>query len=400
MSELRRAAASPPDDSTAPANPLTATARILVVKLADLGDALTVTPCLRALRSRYPRAQIDVLTTPIGASILDGLDSIDRTIVFDKHRFDRVSAALRPSAIASALRLAAGLGSQRYDAVLLCHHLTTRWGTLKYAALVLASGAPRRIGLDNGRGWFLTERVADGGYGARHEVDYWRALAERLDARLDTANLEIALAAEAEDAAARLLDDLTDPIVVVHPGGGTFSVARRWPVERFAAVADRLASDGASVVVVGGRDEVELAAALVARCRSPIRDVSGLTTPKVLAAVLRRACLFVGNDSGVMHMAVAVGTPVVAVFGLSNHRAWGPYGAATWSVDSVPDPAASPVPTRGGIVVRRELPCSPCFYRGHALGLRYGCATRHCLTGLDPDPVLAAARKVLASRCG
>jgi heptosyltransferase-2 len=92
----------------------------------------------------------------------------------------------------------------------------------------------------------------------------------------------------------------------------------------------------------------------------------------------------VGNDSGPMHIAVAVGTPVVAVFGPSNKEAWGPYS-----------PPGKPNINK---VVARDLPCMPCFYRAHSLGLRKGCGPRPCLTGLQVDPVLAACDAVLDGR--
>src|SRR5579859_3819897 len=129
--------------------------RILVVKLATLGDLLTSTPALRALRVRFPAAHIGVLTTPASAPALRGLDSFDEVITFDKFAFDRPSDALR--SLPGALGLAARLRGGGWDTLVLLHHLTTPFGIAKYAALSLGSGARRRFGLDNGRGrWFLT----------------------------------------------------------------------------------------------------------------------------------------------------------------------------------------------------------------------------------------------------
>ena len=88
-----------------------------------------------------------------------------------------------------------------------------------------------------------------------------------------------------------------------------------------------------------------------------------------------------GNDAGLMHLAVAVGTPTVAIFGLSNFKAWGPY--------------TGDVPGKRATVVHLDLPCMPCFYRGHLLGTPEGCATRDCLAQLGVDPVAVAARRML-----
>src|SRR5262245_5512453 len=136
--------------------------RILVVKLATLGDLLTATPALRALRTTYPDAHIAVLATPGHASALRGLDSVDSVITFDKYAFDKPADAARN--LAQAASLAARLRGGGWDALVLLHHLTTRFGIAKYAALALGSGAPVRAGIDNGRGWFLTRRAPDLGF--------------------------------------------------------------------------------------------------------------------------------------------------------------------------------------------------------------------------------------------
>src|ERR1700687_5468585 len=146
--------------------------RILVVRLASLGDLLITTPALRALRASFPDAHIGVLTTPASAPALRGLDTYDEVITFDKFAFDRPTDALH--SLPAALRLAAELRAGDWQTLVLLHHLTTPFGIAKYAALSLGSGARRRVGLDNGRGrWFLTESAVDRGFGWHHEVDYW-----------------------------------------------------------------------------------------------------------------------------------------------------------------------------------------------------------------------------------
>jgi hypothetical protein len=107
-----------------------------------------------------------------------GSTSVDEVIPFEKALFDRPLAA--PRSAPAALALARQIRGGAWDALVLFHHLTTPFGVAKYAALAVASGAPVRAGLDNGRGWFLTRRVRDDGFGARHEVDYWLAVAEAL----------------------------------------------------------------------------------------------------------------------------------------------------------------------------------------------------------------------------
>jgi ADP-heptose:LPS heptosyltransferase len=171
----------------------------------------------------------------------------------------------------------------------------------------------------------------------------------------------------------------TQDTVALHPGTGSYSPARRWPPERFAAVASALISDGLTPVVVAGPGEEDLAHEVMGAIEGWAALLSGTPTPRHLAALLARCRLFVGNDSGVMHVAVAAAVPVVAVFGPSNHRAWGPYDPGTLS-------------TR---VVRADIPCSPCLYRGQSLGLRNGCGDSQCLGVVHPEAVIHAARDLL-----
>jgi lipopolysaccharide heptosyltransferase II len=372
--------------------------KLLVVKLSDVGDLLTATPALRALRDRYPSAQIDVLAPARSMEVLSGLSSVDRLIPFEKSLYDSILGAVRPGALAAAVRLGLRLRRERYDCVVLLHHLVTAWGGAKYAALLLATGSPRRVGIDDGsgRGWFLTERAADAGFGAQHEVDYWLGVAVLLGAQASRPRLEVALNDADLAAGRRLLVEEHWPTVAIYPGSGAYSVARRWPAARFAAVADALAARlGARIVLVGSADEAGLGTSIAGSMAAPALDLIGQTTLKQLGAVLGRCDLLVGNDGGVMHLATAVDTRVVAVFGPSNPLAWGPYGYAEW--DSHGQHAATK-----HLVVRAHVqrgPCAsgPCMYNGRTAGNRRGCPARECLMGVTPPTVIAAAEWQLSA---
>jgi heptosyltransferase-2 len=356
--------------------------RILVVKLATLGDVLTMTPTLRALRAGFPRAHIGVLTTPGGAPTLRGLDSYDEVITFDKFAFDRPRDAWR--SLPAALDLARDLRAGRWDTLLLLHHLTTAFGIAKYAALSLGSGAARRVGLENGRGrWFLTDGALDQGFGWRHEVDYALSVAEVLGARHPgVPRLELDVAPGDQAWAVANLPE-TDCVLLV-PGSGAFSRARRWAPARFAEVGHTLwTRHGLKPVVLGGvaEDEQALARQVVARLGSPARMAPAAPSPQALGALVRRCRLVVANDGGVVHVATAVGTPVVAVFGPSNADAWGPY----------------PVGERRHQVVREQLACAPCIHRGHSFGTPQGCPARTCLALVEAPAVVEAAERALGS---
>ncbi len=351
--------------------------KILVVKLADIGDLLTAVPALKALRAGLPEAGITLLAPPHSAPVLEGSPWVDRIITFEKHRFDSPRGLLSPGNWVELGRLAWQLRRCRFDWVVLMHHLITGWGVLKFALLSLAA-APRRLGLDDGRGWFLTHRLPDPGYGGLHEVECWLRLVGVLGISPVDRRIEVPIGDLDRVWARQALADLgAHPPVAVAPGTGAFSPARRWPPDRFAAAATRLADRfGIGVVLVGGPDNRAEAEVFRAHYRGPLVDLVGRTTIRQAAAVLAGCKLFLGNDGGLMHLAAAVGTPVVAVFGPSNHRAWGP-----WRPDR-PELAR---------VVRTwlTLPCQPCLYVGNELGRRWGCDSLACLQTIQVEDLLA-----------
>ncbi|HEV7663180.1 MAG TPA: glycosyltransferase family 9 protein [Chloroflexota bacterium] len=357
--------------------------RVLVVKLATLGDLLTITPALRALRTSFPSAHVGVLTTPGGKTALHGLDTVDEVLTFDKFAFDRPADAAR--SLPRAVQLAGELRAADWDTLVLLHHLTTAFGTAKYAALSLGSGAPRRVGLDNGRGQlFLTHSAVDHGFGWHHEVDYWLDVVGVLGAQHPgTPRLELASDTAADAWAASRSSEL-DPrnAVLLVPGSGAYSKARRWSPERFVQVAQSMQkTHGLQPRVLSGLDPDEqlLAEHIAHDIGAHARVVPAAPTPQALGALIRQFRLVIANDSGPVHVATAVGTPVVAIFGPSNDRAWGPYPPS--------DPAHQ--------VVHEVVACAPCIHRGHDFGTPQGCPARTCLAILDVVQVEAAAERAL-----
>ena len=354
-----------------------------MVKLADVGDVLTATPALRALRRTFPHAHITALIPPHCRELLEGTPLVDEVLLLDKRSYDPRLGVPKPGVFWPMAQLISRLRGGRFDALLLLHHLTTPWGVALYAALARLTGAPVCAGLENGRGWFLTHRAQDYGFGTRHEVEYCNDVVHLLGVEPDYGPL--AFPVNDEDTAyaqQALSQEVQRPRIAIHPGSGSFSLARRWPLERFVALADVLARElSATIVLVGGSSETELGRAIAGAVGSAALDLTGRTNLRQLGAVLQHCDLFVGNDSGVLHIAAAVGTPVAAIFGPSNHRAWGP-----WRPTQQGRPA---------VVLRAELPCSPCFYTGHSLGTPEGCPNRTCLQLISPEQVAKTVERLL-----
>lgn len=353
----------------------------MAVKLADLGDVLNITPALRALRSSFPEARLDVLVNPHTAGLLQGSELVDEVVHFPKTSFEGLSI-LHPAAWRPLARQMRTLRDRRYDAVVSFHHLTTPLGRAKQRALIAATGALVTVGLDNGHGGWLTHPVVDEGFGVRREVEYWLALVAQLGASSPDTTLDLPVALSDHDKAGELLAEAglgERPFAVFHPGSGGFAPARRWDPPKFAALAASLhRTYDLPVVVVGtATDDVP---AVLAAATVPLIDLSGILTLKQLAAVVSRSILFVGADSGVMHIAAAMRVPLVAIFGPSNHLAWAPWTPASPSE-----------------VVRLGISCSPCAYVQHRVGWRQGCPERTCLADLDVEQVFAAAARLLIS---
>lgn len=378
--------------------------RILAVKLADVGDTLLVTPALSALRHHFPDSDLDALVTPTGAQVLRRSSLTTELLEFEPRRPDRGRAVPGP---AVALEMSRSLRGRKYDMVILFHHLTTRTGAVKHAALVMSTGAPVRAGLaleGSSRGFFLTHRAADLGFDGAHEVEAALSIAAAVGAEPVTEQLDFSPGLEAERRAAELLAER--PVtqgtvgrtgydlgteagnravivrhVAIHAGTGPYSPARRWPAAYFAAVAAEVSSRGFEPVLVGTAGDG--VADVVRRLTVPVLDLTGRTDLATLGAVLARCSAAVCNDGGVMHLATAVGTPTVAVFGPSNPTAWGPW------------PRGPESPHR---VVALNISCRPCFYVEHRLGARNGCPTRDCLAWLKPEWVVRGLDEVLASK--
>lgn len=358
--------------------------KILVVKLAGLGDLLTAFPALEALRKRYPDAEVTGLVTPATAPMLETQGLVNRVIVLDKYLFDDSRGLLNPRALASLWKLGRRLRAEHFDAAVLFHHMVFWSGVVKYASLMLSTGARLRVGIDDGRAPFLNLSIRDGGFGALHEVDYWLEVVGLLDASHPDPRVVIRWGETEEEYAVAAWKRLGfapgEPVVAVHPGSGGYSPVRRWTPSGFAVVADALASQGLAPLVVAGPGEEALAAQVVSATRCKPQLLSGVPGPLHLAAILSRCRLFVGNDSGVTQIAFAAGAPVVVLFGPSNRKAWGPY-----------DMAGS-----RSRVVSLDLPCSPCLYVGQSLGLKNGCGNPVCMQ-ISPEAVLAVARDLLVA---
>ncbi|HYD40477.1 MAG TPA: glycosyltransferase family 9 protein [Anaeromyxobacter sp.] len=324
---------------------------ILVIRYSALGDVVLATSVLEPLRARFPQARIEWVTDPLYAPLLEGLPELARV-----HRVTREGA---DGALALASRLRG-----KFDAVVDLQNKVR-------SAMVARAAAPLRTVFK--RRTAMRALLALIG----NDPPLVRAHATQLYAEAlaplgvtQPGPLKVNLSPGAVALAADALRGVEPPAVALAPGARW--ATKRWPAERFAAVADALAAEGFRIVLCGGPGDRDAFASFRAVCRAPVAADLSFLPIDALAAAIARVQLLVACDSGPVHLATAVGTPVLALFGPTSVTRWGP-----------------PAPGRA---LSLGLPCAPCTNHGGDY-----CPEGHhrCMADLAPEAVLAAARDML-----
>ncbi|HAW60039.1 MAG TPA: hypothetical protein DCW86_01025, partial [Actinobacteria bacterium] len=290
--------------------------RILIIKTVALGDLVVALPTVKAIRKTYPRAYIAMLVTPRVREIVEGNPHLDEIIYYDVLGKDR--------GIGGLFALLRRLKARKFDMVVELEHYY-RFTTL----LSYLSGAPIRVGFDlpnQGRSWLFTIRVPYPYH--KHEVETFLEAAKAVGAdvkeilpRLRRGELEeIPTSRGDREFAGKFLREhgVTDRdlVIGIHPGTSEIAKARRWMPERFAEVADRLVREyKAKVVFTGALADVELVDSITSSMQTKPIVAAGKTTLKRFAELTKGFALFIGVDTGSMHIAAAMGTRVIGLFG-------------------------------------------------------------------------------------
>ncbi len=338
--------------------------RIVVIKPCCLGDVLMATPVIAALRMRFPECAIDFAVGRHARPAIEGHPDVAAIV-------DAGPGAGRDRR--SVVRLLTRLRSGRYDICLVLERSPL------FTVLPLLAGIGVRAGIDSaGRGFALNVGVPWNE--SMHEADLYLSVAGALGCPTDGQRLRFVPGAQAVQATELLWQqrDLGSRVIAIAPGGGTNPgmdlPEKRWLPERFAEIADHLhETEGAQIAIVGGPQDEAVCRAMRAAMRVPPVDLTGAIPFAERAAFFQRCLLYVGNDSGPMHLAVAVGCPVVAVFGPTPAHLYRPYDIRSR-------------------LVRLDIPCSPCFVHGRFPP----CPNRHaCMRGLPAATVASACHELL-----
>ncbi len=294
--------------------------RILILRTDRIGDVLLSTPVIKAVREKYPQAFIAMVVSPYAKDVVEGNLYLDEVIIYDKDG--------KHKSWERTIKFAHNLEKKRFDLAIILHP-TNRVHLLSFLA-----GIGKRVGYDRKLGFLLTDRITHTKErGEKHELEYNLDLLRYLGINVEDKNIFMPIKKESEE----WVDDFfkqegirgSDKLLAINPAASCPS--KIWPFERFAEVADRLAQkNGFKILVVSGSKDLLIAQNVIKNMRSSVISLAGKTSVSQLASLLKRCSLFISNDSGPVHIASAVGTPVISIFGrkqkgLSPKR-WGPVG--------------------------------------------------------------------------
>ena len=337
--------------------------RILIVRTDRVGDVLLSTPVIKALREEYPVSYIAMMVSPYAKDALEGNPYLDEVIIYDKGGKHR--------GWVRSIKFAQNLKKKRFDLALILHpanrvHLVT-----------FSAGIPRRVGYDRKFGFLLTDRIKHTKHlGEKHELEYNLDLAKYIGIEPPDKNLFMPIKPESEKWVEGLLRkegiNDKDKILTLHPAASCPS--KIWPTERFAQAADMLIRKyGLRAFIIAGPKDIVIARDMEKKMLQPVINLAGKTSISQLASLLKKSALFISNDSGPVHIASAVGSPVISIFGRSQNglspKRWGPVGARD-------------------IFLHKKVGCIEC--------LAHNCVKEFlCLKAITVDDVVRAAASIL-----
>lgn len=291
---------------------------ILIVKLSAIGDVIHALPVAHALKKKYPQARITWVVEKAAYELLTNNPDIDEVILFDKPQFKSLAGI-----ITNGYSFGKKLKSYKFDLAI------DLQGLFKSAVISYLSGAPKRLVYCNARelSHLVGQRVC-GEYEQGHVVDRYLDVARHLNCTVEDVQFPIHITEAEVQKTVAIANHagmrMETPYIVLAPG--TNWPSKCWPPAHFAKLADILYNSNIIPVIVGGANDKRLAQEIIAHTKILPIDLTGRTSMKQLAYIIKRSQAFVGGDTGPMHLAVAVGTKVVALFGPTDPGRNGPYG--------------------------------------------------------------------------
>jgi len=308
---------------------------ILIRATNWVGDAVMTIPALEAVRENFPKSRITVLARPWVATVFENHPAVNDLLIYQKHDglIDNISEM---RILINKVR------KNKYDLAILFQN------AFEAALIAYLGGVKSRLGFDSdGRGFLLTHAIkrTDKIF-AVHQVEYYLSILKSAGLKAESRNPVLNIAKKDSTKADDLLKlngiSRNDFLLGLGPGA-IFGNAKRWPVERFAKIGDLAAEKwDAKVIIMGSKKEKEIGTSMTGLMRHKPVDLCGATSLGEAMGIIDRCNLFVTNDSGLMHIAAALGIPTLAIFGSTDHVATGPRGVKTK-------------------IIKHNIDCSPCL---------------------------------------
>ena len=338
---------------------------ILIRATNWVGDAVMTLPALEAVRENFPSASITVLARPWVAPVFENHPAVNDLLIYRKH-----DALIKN--LSEIRRLIHVIRANRYDLAVLFQN------AFEAALLAYLGGVKSRLGFDSdGRGFLLTHGIKrTNEIFAVHQVEYYLSILKAAGLKAESRNPVLHVAKNDFIKAENLLRQngiSEDDFLLGLSPGAIFGNAKRWPAERFAKIGDLAAGKwNAKVIIMGSKKEKEIGTSMTGLMRHKPVDFCGTTSLGEAMGIIRRCNLFVTNDSGLMHIAAALGVPTLAIFGSTDHVATGPRG----------------VKTR---IIKHDIDCSPC--------LKPECPTDFkCMLSIEAEEVWNEMEKLKQNR--
>ncbi|MBM3253368.1 MAG: lipopolysaccharide heptosyltransferase II [Candidatus Omnitrophica bacterium] len=338
--------------------------KILVIRTDRIGDVVLSTPIIRVLRENFKDSFIAMMVSPKTKDLVSENPYLDEVITYDKDNIHKN--------IWSSIKFAFYLKRKKIDIVLILHP-TNRVNIITFLA-----GIPMRVGFDRKCGFLLTHKIPDEKYlGIKHEMEYnldvLRRIGIEVDENFKTLFVPIRKENEAKIEKFFMTNKInkSDILIGIHPGASCPS--KRWMTERFAKLADILIRDfNAKIVIVTGKSDIEIGRAVANLMQNRPIVALGTLSLGELVCLIKHLRIFISNDSGPVHIASSVGTPVISIFGrnqkgLSPNR-WRPLG-------------------KEDIYIHKEVGCQTCLAHNCNIGFK-------CLKEISVSEVLDAVKKL------
>ncbi len=281
--------------------------RILIVRTDRIGDVILSTPVIKALRSAFPESYISMMVRPYTKDIVEGNPYLNEVIVYDKDKKEK--------SWLSSVKFAFMLRKKKFDLAVILHPIN------RVNIMTFIAGIPQRVGYNRKFGFLLTKKILYAKHlGQRHELEYTLDVLRTIGIEPKDKSPFVPIRAESE----KYIDDLLqknkvstyDKIIAIHPGASCAS--RIWPQDKYAKLADCLIDKyNAKIIIISDEGQKDITDKVLQNVRNSqgVIDFTGKTSISQLTSFLRRARLLISNDSGPVHLATAVGTPVIAIFG-------------------------------------------------------------------------------------